>query len=192
MVNRQVCVIMTPLAADQLATRLLAPKPVAPRGETDVNARHESSHAEASGFAVDVRDLLPPLLRQEARPIVRVDPPPVIVSDFVADLRAQLPAMVFEDLPPAGIATSEVALSKPDLLDDLPPFGFEDPSPSDLDNLPPFVHPDVRQVDSELAAVEPESGESSPSRDREDRRPEWIRRVEGAVRDELDWYRSRH
>jgi hypothetical protein len=197
-VNRQVCVIMTPLAADQLATRLLVPKPATPRSATDVDARQEIVPAGSSDFAADVRELLPPLLMAEPRPIVRVDPPPVVISEFDVDLRVHLPALVFEDLPPEVVETPEAAVTvtERDLLEDLSPFGFENASPSDLENLPPFVHRDVhhdaQQDVSEPAADEPDRGDLDGSRDHQDRRPEWIRRVEGAVRDELDWYRRRH
>lgn len=177
-VNRQVCVILTPLMADRVADQLAAPAPSAPRMPTAAEAvRVAVPVAPRPGD--DLRDYFAPLglgldQRPATRPAHRPTASPAPVQDAAPRVIEDWPPVVISEHEPVVIAQRQPEpLAAPNFLNDLPPLVLED--------FAPAATPDISG----------DAGESDEAKARANRAPQWVRRLEGAVRDELDWYRHR-
>jgi hypothetical protein len=220
-VNRQICIIMTPLAADELATQLLAPKPAPAAPPAQVAGRADLDRLPARAY--DDVNPWPVRGAVEANVVERPRPAPTSLvatnhrppaTPPEADIFEQLPPLSFDRLPspvvelkvveiqppvrPAQVHTSDPTM--PSIS--LPVIGA-DPAASDIAMpLDPtaWAQPKISAQPVPVAptspaksSAKPTSEEAKPSAedDGTDHLPSWFRRFELVVRDEVDWYRRR-
>jgi hypothetical protein len=185
-VNRQVCVIMTPLVADQLASRLQIPKSVARRAAADQAGADSPQVVISDDRPVVIPDPAPVVvdrlssLGEDHWPSVKGDSPPIVIEDFWP-LAAPEPAPVtMVEFPPVFV----IEHTLPKLEDHQDELVEPAVSLSVLDEpvASPFDEPTLGEPDSEQPENAPALGSRTPG---------WVRRFETAVKDELDWYRHR-